>query len=231
MPIMPTLTHALNNGYHMPACARARFNRHHFSMSQNHKEEKLILFNYEFHTCIIDELFFFPAFSVIAKLRRGEKKGSCWVSEVCPFFVPFKIMLGKVPDVGTFLWQDLLKPLSTDCKWLPVQPLQYRSLCYCVWSSRAPDMLRSRRVHAGVSERCGGMSLNVEEPTKHRDWHGFGWQVKHWAVSAASNVASRHIFCKYIIVNILYQTGDIKHQVIRLKSFICKETHQYSYSK
>lgn len=68
-PVMPTHAHALTNSHHMPACMpELVLIDIQLSMSQNHKEEKVILFNYESHTCIIDGL---SVFSVIAEKEDG----------------------------------------------------------------------------------------------------------------------------------------------------------------
>lgn len=123
----------------------------------------------------MDDLYLFSVFSVLAKLRWQAEGGSCWVSGVSPLLL-CEIMRSTVLDVSTYWWQDLLKPLTVDCRSLLLQPPFPDCRVYCwyyVRSSRAPDVLRSRRVHAGVSQGCEG-------DHEHRGWHGLGSHARQW---------------------------------------------------
>ena len=191
-----THTHALTNSHHMPACAAACLNRHQFSMSQNHKEEKVIVFNYESYTCIIHGHFLL---CFCLNLEKGQEEGSCWVTEVGLFFSLCEIMLGTAPDVSTYWWQALLKPLNVDCRWLLMQCSHSEASASVFAAQGHQTRLRSRRVHAGVSEGCGGMSIKCLGAHEHGGWHGLGWQVTQWADSAASNVLASTHYREYFL--------------------------------
>ena len=191
-----THTHALTNSHHMPACAAACLNRHQFSMSQNHKEEKVIVFNYESYTCIIHGHFLL---CFCLNLEKGQEEGSCWVTEVGLFFSLCEIMLGTAPDVSTYWWQALLRPLNVDCRWLLMQCSHSEASASVFAAQGHQTRLRSRRVHAGVSEGCGGMSIKCLGAHEHGGWHGLGWQVTQWADSAASNVLASTHYREYFL--------------------------------
>lgn len=151
-------THALTNSHHMPACAAACLNRHQFSMSQNHKEEKVISFNYESHTCIIDGHFLL---CFCLSLEKGQEEGSCWVTEVGPFFSLCEIMLGTAPDVSTYWWQALLKPLNIDCRWLLMQSSHSEASATVFGAQGHQTHFGQGECKRACQRDVGGWALNV----------------------------------------------------------------------
>lgn len=166
-------------------------------MSQNHKEEKVILFNYESHTCIIDRLPFFLQFFFSFSIAGGILCGlllavwnNAWHSPRCQHLLVAG--LAEASNGGLQVTPNALFPL-----W---------SLCYCVWSSRAPDTLRSRRVHAGVSEGCGGMSVNVWEPANTEADRGL---VDRWDSEESMQPVTLLVSPATITENILLAHADM----------------------
>lgn len=115
-----------------------------------HKEEKVILFNYESRTCIID-VDIFPPFSFHLGKARRQEAGSSRVSEVRAFLPAARRKNEKAPLSGRRL---LVAGLAEACRWLRTPRID-KGPWTLAGAQGHQTWLRSRRAHTGVSGGVG----------------------------------------------------------------------------